>query len=74
MSTPGEERLLSFTRKERSLFDDPYFQLIRDTEDYVEIVSINTRHCWSIYKNTFEPGRKITLYHKHKFNDQYYHK
>lgn len=65
---------MSFTKKEVKLFDDPYFEVIREAEDYIEVISINTRHCWNVFKNTFESRRKITLYHKHKFKDSYYHK
>lgn len=35
--------------------------------------SVNTGHCWNIFKNQFEQTNKIKLYHKHKEADAYYH-
>ncbi len=62
-----------FTRKEQSLFTDPYFKIVREEQQYIEVQSINTGHCWNIFKNQFEPISKVKLYHKHKSTDQYYH-
>lgn len=63
-----------FSRKEISFFNDPYFRVIRQEEQFVEVQSLNTKHCWNIFKNQFETKYKITLYHKHKSTDAYYHK
>ena len=64
---------MSFTRKEEKLLHDEYFNVIRETEQFVEVQSQNTGHCWSVFKNTIERSLKVTLYHKHKMTDQYYH-
>lgn len=64
---------MSFTRKEEALIRTPYFEVIRETEQFIEVMSLNTNHCWNIFKHTFESGKHITLYHKHKLSDPYYH-
>ena len=61
-----------FTRKEKGLLYDPYFAVIRETEQFIEVRSLNTGHCWNVFKNTIEAGKKVTLYHKHKQSDPYY--
>ena len=63
-----------FTRKEERMLHDPYFSVIRETEQFIEVRSKNTGHCWNVFKNTFEAKNHVTLYHKHKAADQYYHK
>lgn len=62
-----------FTRKEKGLLYDPYFAVIRETEQFIEVRSLNTGHCWNVFKNTIESGKRVTLYHKHKQSDPYYH-
>lgn len=62
-----------FTRKEMALLRDPYFRVIREEEQFVELQSENTKHCWNVFQNQFEQARKIKLYHKHKESDKYYH-
>jgi len=62
-----------FNRKEINMLHDPYFKVIREEEQFIEIQSINTGHCWNIFKNQFEQVYKIKLYHKHKRSDTYYH-
>lgn len=64
---------MSFTRKEEKLLHDEYFDVIRETEQFVEVQSRNTGHCWDVFKNTIERSLKVTLYHKHKLTEQYYH-
>lgn len=63
-----------FTRKEEQLLHDSYFSIIRETEQYVEVCSRNTGHCWNILKNTFEAKQQVILYHKHTEQAKYYHK
>ena len=63
-----------FTRKELNYLRDPYFRIIREEDQYIEVQSCNTGHCWTVFKNQFEAQYKVTLYHKHKFKDPYYHK
>lgn len=64
---------MAFTRKEEKLLHDPYFTVIRETDQFIEVRSNNTGHCWNVFKNTIESGRKIVLYHKHRMKDPYYH-
>ena len=65
---------MSFTRKERALLNDPYFQVLRETDQFIEVESVNTKHCWYVFKNTIEQHVTITLYHKHSRSKPYYHK
>ena len=51
-----------FTRKEKNMLYDPYFEVIRETEQFIEVRSANTGHCWSVFKNIYNAPRKITLY------------
>ena len=62
-----------FTRKEHSFFNDPYFKIVREEQQYIEVQSVSTGHCWNVFKNQFELTCKVKLYHKHKLTDQYYH-
>lgn len=61
------------TNKEKKLIYNPYFKVIREEEQFIEGLSICTGHCWNIFKNQFEAKPKVTLYHKHKQSDAYYH-
>lgn len=54
-----------FTRKEHSFFNDPYFKIVREEQQYIEVQSVSTGHCWNVFKNQFEPTCKVKLYHKH---------
>ena len=47
----AEGGMLMFTAKERSLLTSPYFRLIRQTDDFYEIQSRCTKHCWIIQKH-----------------------
>ena len=64
---------LMFSRREINMLHDPYFRIIREEEQFVEIQSINTGHYWNVYKHELERKYKVTLYHKHKATDEYYH-
>lgn len=64
-----------FTSKEKKILEIPYFKIIRINEDFYEIQSKNTKHCWLIWKNKIiENNTRITIYHKHKYTDNSYHK
>ena len=54
-----------FTRKEHSFFNEPYFKIVREEQQYIEVQSVSTGHCWNVFKNQFEPTCKVKLYHKH---------
>ena len=41
-----------FTRKEKNMLFDPYFEVIRETEQFIEVRSVNTGHCVLILENT----------------------
>lgn len=52
-----------------------YFNIIRIHDYYYEIQSKNTKHCWVIYKHSFDQiDRPIIIYHKHSSKQRYYHK
>ena len=63
-----------FTIKELSLVQTSYFEIIRQTEDFIEFKSKNTGHCWIIYKHSHRDNCPIWLYHKHKQKESYYHR
>ena len=65
--------ILLFSKKEMSMFRDKYFKIIREEGKYVEVMSVNTGHCWIVFKKTYEGGKPITLYHKHTMKTEYYH-
>lgn len=62
-----------FTRKDTSLLEQPYFQVIRITENYYEIQSRNSKHCWIIQKSYSQDRRPVQIYHKHTIKTAYYH-
>ncbi|GEM_PF-4749970 len=62
-----------FTRREVNMLHDPYFRVIREEEQFIEIQSICTGHCWNVFKHQLERDFKVTLYHKHKRTDEYFH-
>jgi len=62
-----------FTRKEVNLLHDPYFRVIREEENFIQVQSLCTGHCWNVFKHQLERDYKVTLYHKHKYTDQYFH-
>lgn len=62
------------TKRECRLIYDPYFKIIRQTNFFIEFISINTNHCWIIKKSQLNSNRLIILYHKHSQNLPYYHK
>ena len=63
-----------FTKNELSLLTDSYFKLIRQADTFIELMSLNTKHCWIIHKHSHEDKYPIWLHHKHHRNDPYYHK
>ncbi len=62
-----------FTREEEKLIHNGYFEIIRETDNYIEFKSKNTKHCWIIQKHLFDDSRKIYIYHKHSIKTPYYH-
>ena len=44
--------LLSFTKREMKLLYDSYFEVIGEMEKYIEVKSVNTEHCWNVFKHT----------------------
>ena len=63
-----------FSKKEMKLFRGGYFTIIRIEENYIEVVSNNTRHQWIIFKRSIDSNKLVTLYHKHTADTKYYHK
>ncbi len=60
-----------FTKKEHRFFADPYFRIIREEQQYVELQSLNTGCCWNVFKNQFEAANKVKLYQKKEFDTHY---
>ncbi len=65
--------MLMFTEKERALLTSPYFRLIRQTDDFYEIQSRCTRHCWIVQKLSYD-RYPVRIYHKHTKGTPYYHR
>lgn len=63
-----------FTTVEMRLFNDDYFTIIRTEENYIEVLSNNTKHQWVILKKPQDLGMSVILYHKHSSEKKYYHK
>lgn len=55
------------------LHDKAYFQIIRQADNFIEVKSLNTGHCWIIQRKEYCDENRYWLYHKHNFTDQYYH-
>lgn len=62
-------------RQISSLEKNVNYQVIRLTNEYVELMSHNTQQCWLIKKEPASLGLRYpyTLYHKHRLGD-YYHR
>ena len=56
---------MMFTPKEHSLLTAPYFKLIRQTDDFYEIQSRCTGHCWIIQKPYVFEQYPVRIYHRH---------
>ena len=63
-----------FNNVDKKLLGPPYFERIREEVQFIEVKSINTQHCWMIFKKVSPSDRPVTLYHKHHQKDPYYHK
>lgn len=63
-----------FTQKEHLLLTSPYFKLIRQTDDFYEIQSRCTGHCWIIQKPSSYDQHPIRIYHKHTKGTPFYHR
>ena len=61
------------TKKDLLLISSDYFMILKRTKFYLELVSKNTGHCWTIYKHGSPDKYPVWLYHKHKKLDQCYH-
>jgi hypothetical protein len=62
-----------FTQPEKRLINLSYFSLIRSNDNFIEVRSKNTGHYWIIKKSIYQFKYPISLYHKHRTNDVYYH-
>jgi hypothetical protein len=54
--------------------DPSYFTFIRSNEIFIELKSKNTGHCWCIKKISYINSKRIQVFHKHSFENPYYHK
>ena len=68
-----ESEINMFTKAEEALIDNEYFIKIRETENYIEFKSKNTKHCWIVQKHFFDDDKRIYIYHKHSQKQPYYH-
>ena len=63
-----------FLKRELTLVNDKYFFIIQQTDDYIELMSNNSNHCWIIKKCGGYGKYHYLLYHKHQREIPYYHK
>ena len=63
-----------FTKKEKRMLGGGYFTIIREEENFIEVMSNCTKHYWVILKKISVVTRPIVLYHKHTGDTKYYHK
>lgn len=61
-----------FTQPEIRLLKNTCLKIIRQSDDFIELQSMQTGHCWIIKK--IQSRRKIVLHHKHSLDAKYYHK
>lgn len=54
--------------------DGTYFTVFRESEDYIEIMSTNTGHCWIIKYCDRKEKYPYILFHKHAMSITHYHK
>lgn len=51
ISLKHSKREFMFTKKEKRLVGEECFTIIRETEQYIEFLSNNTKHYWTTCKN-----------------------
>lgn len=61
------------TKKDLLLISPKYFRILKQTNYYIEVLSKNTGHCWTINKHGSPDKYPVWIYHKHKQSDQCYH-
>ena len=72
MKSKGESQML--TNKDLWLISEGnYFNEIRKTENFIEVQSRNTGHCWIIQTVRMTGEMPVRLHHKHQREDRYYH-
>lgn len=60
-------------KRDLAKISEEYFEIIRVTSCYVELMSKNTQHCWIVYKVGVTEKFPVWLYHKHSKDNQCYH-
>ena len=59
-----------FTSTDLSLINNPYFTILKLTQNECELQFNNTTHCW---RTTPSPEGYYTLHHKHHSQDPYHY-
>jgi hypothetical protein len=62
-----------FCQKDINQLQSSYFVMIRRVENFIEVRSKNTGHCWIIKKLDYSSTLPVIIYHKHN-NRDYYHR
>ena len=62
-----------FFKNELSLLCNPYFVLLRKTDKFIEVRSVNTGHCWILQRTSYTKDLSVVIHHKHSITDSYYH-
>ena len=63
-----------FNNVDKRLLGPSYFERIREEEQFIEVKSRNTQHCWMVFRKNSPSDYPVILYHKHHQTDEYYHK
>lgn len=69
ISFRGTVLMLRYSSNDLAVIYSHYFSVILLSYDYLELQSINTRHCWRISKSS---DNFYIILHKHKLNHSYH--
>ena len=67
--------MTSATQRDYKKISKTYYEVIRVVENYIEIKSRCTKHCWIISRPyDIANNKPIIIYHKHHPSIPYYHR
>lgn len=60
-----------FTGREYKSIDRSYFRVLDREEDVIVLMSLNTGHCWHLYK-PYSDRSDCIIYHRHENQTEYH--
>ena len=60
-----------FTGEEHQSIDRRYFRILEREEDIIVLKSINTGHCWHLYK-PYNDRSDVIIFHRHENQTEYH--